>query len=68
MAYIVGPEVRSRVRAGIRDRNTTGEVLIRKELHRRGFRYRINAKNLPGKPDIVHPDQSERCPETSRTA
>ena len=55
MADIVGPEVRSRMMAGIRGRNTKGEVLIRKELHRRGFRYRINAGNLPGKPDIVLP-------------
>lgn len=41
--------------SGIRDRDTKGELLIRKGLHARGLRYRINAKDLPGKPDIVLP-------------
>lgn len=34
--------------------NTTLEVIVRKELWRRGYRgYRLNYKSLPGKPDIV---------------
>lgn len=41
--------------SGIRGKNTRGEVLIRKGLHARGLRYRLNAKDLPGKPDIVLP-------------
>lgn len=41
--------------AGIRGKNTKIEIVVRKELFRRGFRYRINDKNLPGKPDIVLP-------------
>jgi DNA mismatch endonuclease, patch repair protein len=35
-------------------RSSTGpEMLIRKELHRRGLRFRINLRELPGRPDIV---------------
>jgi DNA mismatch endonuclease (patch repair protein) len=35
-------------------RESTGpEMLIRRELHRRGLRYRVNDRNLPGRPDIA---------------
>lgn len=55
MADIVTPEVRSRMMSRIRGRNTKPEVVLRKALHRRGFRFRLNAKKLPGSPDIVLP-------------
>lgn len=38
----------------IRGKNTKPEILLRKELWKRGFRYRLKNK-LPGKPDIVFP-------------
>lgn len=41
--------------SGIRDRNTKPEILIRSLLHRQGFRFRLHARDLPGKPDIVLP-------------
>jgi len=41
--------------SGIGGKNTRPERLIRSELHRRGFRFRIHYSNLPGKPDIVFP-------------
>lgn len=41
--------------SGIRGRNTKPEILIRSQLHRRGFRFRLHPKGLPGKPDIVFP-------------
>lgn len=41
--------------SGIRGKDTKPEVLIRKALHGRGFRYRLHASNLPGKPDLVFP-------------
>lgn len=41
--------------SGIKGKNTRPEVSIRKALHARGFRYRIHANNLPGKPDLVLP-------------
>lgn len=37
----------------IRGTNTGPEVKFRKALWALGFRYRLNANNLPGKPDIV---------------
>ena len=55
MADIVPPEVRSRMMSGIRGKNTRPEIAIRKELFRRGYRYRIHDKSLPGKPDFVLP-------------
>ena len=39
----------------IRSRNTTPEKIVRAELWRRGYRYRLNDKRLPGKPDFVLP-------------
>lgn len=41
--------------SGIRGKDTKPEVLIRKALHSRGFRYRLHASDLPGKPDLVFP-------------
>jgi len=55
MADIVSPEVRSRMMSGIRCKNTRPEIAIRKEMHRRGYRYRLHAKELPGKPDFIFP-------------
>jgi len=37
----------------IKNKNTKPEILIRKFLYSKGFRFRINVKTLPGKPDIV---------------
>lgn len=39
--------------SGIRGKNTNPEIVIRKGLHAAGFRFRIHAKQLPGRPDIV---------------
>lgn len=39
----------------IRGSNTKLEVLVRKGLHARGFRYRLGGAGLPGRPDIVLP-------------
>lgn len=55
MADVVTPAVRSRMMAGIRSKNTKPELLVRKELHRLGFRYRLHAKDIPGSPDFVLP-------------
>jgi len=41
--------------SGIRGKNTKIEVVFRKALFARGFRYRIHVPNLPGKPDMVLP-------------
>ncbi len=39
--------------ASIRGKNTNPEMLVRKFLFGRGFRYRLNHKRLPGHPDLV---------------
>lgn len=39
----------------IRNKDTKPEILVRKFLFTNGFRYRLNDKKLPGKPDIVLP-------------
>ena len=39
----------------IKGKNTKPEMLVRKFLHKNGFRYRVNYSKLPGKPDIVLP-------------
>jgi len=53
LADIVDPVVRSRMMSGIRGKNTKPELLIRSALHRLSYRYRLHAKDLPGRPDLV---------------
>ena len=55
MADVVSPEVRSRIMSGIRAKDTKPELAIRKGLHRRGFRYRVNDPRIRGKPDLHLP-------------
>lgn len=55
MTDIVDRATRSRMMSGIRGKDTRPEVLIRKALHARGFRYRLHVAALPGKPDMVFP-------------
>lgn len=37
----------------IRTKNTKPEMVVRRLLHRLGYRYRLHARDLPGSPDIV---------------
>ena len=37
----------------VRGRDTTPEMCVRRILHRAGYRYRLHARDLPGRPDIV---------------
>ncbi len=46
-------EQRHRCMASIRSKNTKPEMLVRKYLFARGFRYRLNHPRLPGHPDLV---------------
>ena len=52
---VVSKKTRSRMMAGIRGRDTSPEMKVRRMLHRHGFRYRLHKKDLPGKPDLVLP-------------
>jgi DNA mismatch endonuclease, patch repair protein len=54
MADFLSPETRSRVMSRIRSKDTKPELLLRRELHRRGVRgWRCHPKAIPGKPDLA---------------
>jgi DNA mismatch endonuclease, patch repair protein len=46
-------EIRSFNMSRIRSKDTKPEMIVRQFLFRKGFRYRLHDKNLPGSPDIV---------------
>ena len=48
-------EIRSMMMSKVRSKNTKPEKVVRSMLFSLGFRFRINRKDLPGKPDIVLP-------------
>ncbi|AZV28538.1 very short patch repair endonuclease [Pseudomonas syringae] len=52
---IVDSGTRARMMSGIRGKNTVPEMLVRRFLHARGYRYRVHRRDLPGKPDLVLP-------------
>lgn len=52
---VLTPEQRKRNMSAIKGKNTKPEILVRKLLHRLGYRFKIQRKDLPGKPDIVLP-------------
>jgi DNA mismatch endonuclease, patch repair protein len=55
MVDTISEERRSWNMSRIKGRNTGPELRLRSLLHRAGFRFRLHAKDLPGKPDIVLP-------------
>jgi len=44
---------RSETMRRVKGRDTSCELKLRRELHARGLRFRLQAKDLPGKPDVV---------------
>ena len=44
---------RKRNMSNIRSRNTKPELIVRSIIHKLGYRFRLNVRYLPGKPDIV---------------
>jgi DNA mismatch endonuclease (patch repair protein) len=53
MAEKLSKSARSANMSKIRATDTKPELLVRKFLYAGGFRYRVNVRNLPGKPDII---------------
>lgn len=47
------PEQRKKNMTAIRSVNSLPELLVRSEVHKMGFRFRLHKKGLPSKPDIV---------------
>lgn len=58
MTDIVSPEKRSVMMSGIRGKDTKPEIIVRRLLHKLGYRFRLHRKDLPGRPDIVLPKWS----------
>lgn len=46
---------RSDIMSRVKSKNTKPEILIRKELHKKGYRFRLHNKNISGSPDLVLP-------------
>lgn len=59
MVDSVSPALRSEIMSRVRGKNTRPEMLVRKMLHKAGFRYRIHVRDLPGKPDLVFPGRKK---------
>ncbi len=55
MVDFMTPAERSERMSRIRGKDTKPELLVRRFLHGQGFRYRLHAKELPGRPDLVLP-------------
>jgi DNA mismatch endonuclease (patch repair protein) len=55
MTDVFTAEKRSAVMARVRARDTGPELVVRRLLWRLGARYRLDRKDLPGRPDIVMP-------------
>lgn len=53
MADVHSEEQRSRNMQAIKGKNTSIELLVRRNLHKLGFRYSLHRKDLPGHPDLV---------------
>ena len=52
---IVNKSTRSRMMAGVRSKDTRPELALRRALHAAGYRFRLHAKGVIGKPDLVLP-------------
>lgn len=59
LADNLDPETRSKVMAAVRQRDTAPEMLVRRMLHRMGYRYRLHRRDLPGSPDLVFPTRKK---------
>ncbi len=46
---------RSRIMRAVRGKDTKPEWVVRRLVHRLGYRYRLHVTDLPGKPDLVFP-------------
>jgi DNA mismatch endonuclease (patch repair protein) len=55
MADVHDKKTRSYNMSRIKGKDTKPEILVRKFLFSKGFRYRLHDKGLPGKPDLVLP-------------
>jgi DNA mismatch endonuclease (patch repair protein) len=55
MADRLTPQQRSNLMSKVGSKHTAPEMIVRRLVHAAGYRYRLHAKALPGKPDLVFP-------------
>ncbi|MAD63849.1 very short patch repair endonuclease [Haliea sp.] len=53
MADTVSPQKRSEIMRSVKQKGTKPEMVVRRMVHRLGYRYRLHRKGLPGSPDLV---------------
>lgn len=46
-------QARSKLMGSVRQRSNTPWLILLRELHHMGFRFRLNVRSLPSSPDIV---------------
>jgi DNA mismatch endonuclease (patch repair protein) len=51
------PDQRSELMRRVRGQDTEPEMMVRRFVHRMGFRYRLHCRELPGNPDLVFPSR-----------
>lgn len=79
MTDVFSKEKRSWIMSRVKGRDTKPEILVRSFVHRMGFRFRVQRRDLPGNPDIVLPRHGKvilvhgcfwhghkRCPRSKR--
>jgi len=79
MTDVFTKEKRSWIMSRVKGRDTKPEILVRSFVHRMGFRFRVQRRDLPGNPDIVLPRHGKvilvhgcfwhghkRCPRSKR--
>jgi DNA mismatch endonuclease (patch repair protein) len=49
----VSPERRSEIMGLVRGKDTRPEMMVRRIVHRMGYRFRLHRRELPGAPDLV---------------
>ena len=59
MVDTVSPDIRSRIMAQVKSKDTEPEMTVRRLLHGLGYRYRLHRRDLPGRPDLVFPSRNK---------
>lgn len=77
---VLSPELRRKTMQSVNSKDTVPEMIVRRMLHRLGYRYRLHRSDLPGKPDLVFSRcrkvifvhgcfwHQHRCPAAARPA
>jgi DNA mismatch endonuclease (patch repair protein) len=55
----LSPEQRSKHMSRIRRAHTKPELIVRRTLHRLGYRYRVQLAGIPGRPDLAFPGRKK---------